>query len=78
MQTTDIELQRITARKWGIDLDRVLLAEKTLDFWQLSHADAWELKLRFEESNNVAGHRALVKWFLFVFRKSLNDPHCGY
>lgn len=74
MQTTDIDLQLVLARERSIDLDRVVRAERSLDFWGLSHADAWELRLRFEASGNAEAHRALALWFLFVFRKSLCEP----
>jgi hypothetical protein len=58
-----------------IDMDKVIEAERTGDFWPLSHADTWELKLRFESSGNVEGHSALTKWFLFRHRKSLSNPN---
>jgi hypothetical protein len=58
-----------------IDMAKVFEAEKTLDFWPLSHADAWELKLRFESSGNAEAHSKLTKWFLFRHRKSLSNPN---
>lgn len=59
----------------AIDVDEVSKAEATLDFWLLNHAEAWELKLRFEKAGNSAGNSALAKWFLFSFRKSMTDPN---
>lgn len=58
-----------------IDMSKVIEAERTLDFWPLSHADAWELKLRFEKSGNAEAHSKLTKWFLFKYRKSMWNPN---
>ena len=59
----------------AIDMTKVTRAEKSGKFDGLYHADAWELKLRIEARNDIAGHRRLTRWFWNTFRKSLNNPN---